>query len=88
MLNIRERSVANHLRQHRPKMYHELVKSGPLESTARRMWAEYTDQLHDLTVNKHLPYNQAEELVREVAYPPSEQDQPHLGESPTTAKVT
>jgi hypothetical protein len=72
MLNARERAVANHLKEHRPAMYRELVKSGHLENQARRMWADYTDQLHELTVNHKVPHDQADELVREVAFPPSD----------------
>jgi len=71
-------------------MYAELKKSGQLEATAKRMWAEYTGNLADL-VQKGLPYNQAEELSRERAFPPGESDQPHLGEmpsSPTTVETT
>src|ERR1035441_1111283 len=87
-LNYREQKVADHLKEFRPKMYRELVKSGQLEATARRMWEEYTSQLHELAVNQKLPYNQAEELARELAFPPSEQDQPHLGEDPSAADPT
>ena len=88
-LSIREQQVANHLKAHRPKMYAELLKSGQLEAEAKRMWEEYTDELASL-VQKGLPYNQAQELSRERAFPPSESDQPHLGErsAPTTAETT
>jgi hypothetical protein len=83
MENIRERAVANHLKEHRPKMYQELVRTGQLEATVRRMWEEHTDLLHELTVNRKLPYDQAMELARETAFPPSEKDQPRLGENPS-----
>ena len=90
-LNCREQQVVEHLKEHRPKMYRELVQSGQLEATAKRMWEERTDQWRDLVVNHGLAADQAEELVREVAFPPDERDQPHLGENPrlpTTAKTT
>ena len=35
-----------------------------------------------------LPYNQAEELATPLAFPPSEKDQPHLGENPARADPT
>ena len=87
MMSVRERSVAEHLKEHRPKMYAELVGSVKLEATAHQMWEEYTNQLANLVDNK-VPYNQAQELCREIAFPPSEQDQPHLGEDPTAADPT
>ncbi len=83
-----EQKVADHLKEFRPAMYQALVKSGQLEATARKMWADYTDQLYNLTVEKKLPRNQAEELVRDVAFPPSEEDQPRLGEDPSAADPT
>jgi hypothetical protein len=83
-LNIREQQIADHLKTFRPKMYQELVRTGQLEPTVKQMWAEYTDQLHELTVVKKLPFNQAQELLLDLIRPPSEQDQPHLGENPGT----
>ena len=81
-LNYREKQVLEHLKEHRPKMYRELMAKGTLESTCRRMWEEYGDQLDKLTLGPNkIPYDQALELVREVAFPPDENDQPHLGES-------
>ncbi len=87
-LSYREQKVADHLKQFRPKLYRELVKSHQLEATARQMWADYTEQLWDLTVNQKLPHNQAVELVRDVAFPPSEADQPNLGEHPESRDPT
>jgi hypothetical protein len=55
------------------------------------MWREYTDPLYDLEVLKKLPHDPAVELVGEVAFPPSEKDQPLLGEQPrepTTVETT
>ena len=37
-LSTREKDVLEHLNQHRPKMYRELMRSGQLEATCRRMW--------------------------------------------------
>lgn len=93
MLNYREQQVANHLKEYRPKEYQELVKAGKLEATVRQMWEDYTDQLHNLTVIQGLPYNQATEKLRELIYPQSEKEQPHLGEDqsakdPTSIKIT
>jgi hypothetical protein len=92
-LNVWERNVAAHLKQHRPKMYRELMRSGQLEATCRKMWEEYTNQLADLVSNQGLPYNQAEELAQPLAFPQSESDQPLLGENPNkpdpiTAAIT
>jgi hypothetical protein len=88
MMSSREQAVADHLKQFRPKMYRDLVKSHNLELTAKKMWSDYTDQLYELTVMQKLPHNQAEELVREVAFPPSEKDQPELGENPESRDPT
>lgn len=85
MLTYREQQVVDHLKEHRPKMYAELVKNGQLESQAKRMWQAYTDSLHDLTMHKGLPFDQAQELSRELAFPPAESDQPNLGEDPRRA---
>lgn len=52
-----------------------------MESTVKRMWEEYGDQLDNLTLVQKLPYDQALELVREVAFPSDETDQPRLGEN-------
>jgi hypothetical protein len=82
MLNIREQEVVKHLKEHRPKMYRELLRSGQLEATAARMWKEFVDQLYELTTVQKLPHNQAMEMCRELAFPPSERDQPRLGEDP------
>jgi hypothetical protein len=87
-LSSREQEVADHLKACRPKMYWELVKSGKLEETAHQMWEEYTNQLATLVSEKGLPYNQAQELCQEIAFPPTEQDQPHLGEDPTAKDPT
>jgi len=90
-LSYREQQVAEHLKEHRPKMYRELKASGQLEATCIRMWRAYADQLYDLEVLKKLPHDQAVELVREVAFPPSEKDQALLGEQPpepTTVETT
>ncbi len=70
MLRIREKQVANQFVANRPNMYAELKKSGQLEATAKRMWAEYTAELADL-VRSGVPYNQAEEMSRERAFPQS-----------------
>ncbi len=87
-LSSREQKVVDHLKNFRPKMYKELVASGTLESTARQMWRDYTDQWYELVVEKKLPANQAEELCRETAFPPSEKDQPNLGEDPAAKDPT
>lgn len=79
MPSIREQQVINHLKENRPKMYAELQKSNQLEATAKRMWEDYTAELADL-VHKKVPYDQAQELCRERAFPPGEEDQPRLGE--------
>jgi hypothetical protein len=97
MMSVREKAVADHLMANRPKMYQQLVRSGSLEATARQMWEDYTDQLQKTlqelkekhpTVPYSDLYNQAVELCREIAFPPSEQDQPHLGEDPSAADPT
>ena len=96
MLSAPEQKVANHLKENRPEMYQDLVKAGSLEATVRRMWEEYTYQLAEtitsLVVNQGLSrsqaYNQAEELCRELAFPPSESDQPRLGEDPSAKDPT
>jgi len=82
MLDCREQKVADHLKEHRPKMYKELQASGNLEKVVKGMWAQYTDRLADLVSNQGVPYNQAQELVRELAFPPNEKDQPQLGADP------
>jgi hypothetical protein len=39
-LDTRERDVVKHLKEHRPRMYQELVRNGQLEATARAaQWA-------------------------------------------------
>jgi len=88
-LNCREQEVLNHLRKHRPRMFRELKASGRLDATVKRMWEEYGDQLDKLTLGANkIPYDQALELVREVAFPPDENDQPHLGENPDSLYPT
>ena len=87
-LNFREREILSHWKANRPIMCRELAKAGDLEAAVKRAWEEYTSQLHDLTVNRKLPYNQAAELLRELIYLPSEKDQPHLGERPVLPDPT
>jgi len=88
-LDCREQEVANHLQEHRPTMYAELVKSGRLEAEVKRMHREAGEEYADLIL-KGVPPNQAQEMSQEREFLPSEKDQPHLGErSPqTTAETT
>ena len=71
MLSHRERRVADHLKEHLPKLHQQLVKSGQLENRAREMWSNHTAALAD-NLHQGLAYDQALELSRELAFPPAE----------------
>lgn len=83
-------AVRNHWKEHRPKLYRELGKSGELEShldgKIKRVLEQKELIKKQLVEQSDYTPDQAErsawELVREDLFLPSEEDVPNLGESP------
>jgi len=68
--------IKAHWKQHRPKMYAGLEKSGHLQESVYQAQEQTSDLMDDL-LDKGLDYNQAWELAREEwAFLPSEEDEP------------
>jgi hypothetical protein len=65
MLQGWARAAADHWKEHRPKMYQELVESGELEARAEKAVELTKDALVD-GLQKGLPYDQVWEGVREM----------------------
>ena len=75
-------NIKAHWKKFRPTMYRELEQQGILDQQAQNASDLTKDALADL-IEQGLPYNQAWEMVRENwAFLPSEEDQPHLAETP------
>ena len=71
----------DHWKEHRPKMYRALKKSGKLISALKEAQKRTSDEMCDL-IQKGLQEHEAWEIVgpRYVLLP-SEDDVPHLGET-------
>jgi len=76
------RAAIQHWKEHRPKMYAELVRTGKLEEAAYEAQERTTDALAEL-ISQRMPFHMAWESVRENwIYLPPERTQPNLGETP------
>jgi hypothetical protein len=83
--SLHPENIKAHWEKFRPKMYRELQENGTLDQQAQNAANLTRDALGDL-IEKGLPHNQAWELVRENwAFLPSEDQQPHLGETPPSS---
>jgi hypothetical protein len=82
MLQGWARATADHWKEHRPRMYQELVESGELEARAKQAVELTRDALAE-AIAHGMKYDQAWPAVREMwMYLPAEEDVPNLGEDP------
>ena len=71
----------DHWKEHRPKMYRALKKSGKLISALKEAQKRTSDEMCDL-IQKGFQEHEAWEIVgQNYVLLPSEDDMPHLGES-------
>ncbi len=71
----------DHLKEHRPKMYRELKASGQLEEFLKERAEAAGSLLSDL-IGQGAAHDAAWEEASRELYLPTEEDVPHLGESP------
>jgi hypothetical protein len=74
-----EKLHENHLRENRPKMYQELMESGQLKNYLSDV-AERARNLRHNLLQSGLQDLEAQEFVNEILFPPSEKDQPVIGQ--------
>ena len=79
--------ILSHWQKHRPKMIAELERSNQLTRAVHAAQELTGDLLYELTIVQRMDYQPAWELaMREWAYLPSEEDQPHLSFDPATLR--
>jgi hypothetical protein len=80
------RDTKAHWKQHRPKMYADLVAKGKLDSHAQKA-AEQTSKEYQAGITNGMDPQASWESVRENhMFLPDEEDQPSLGESPEASQ--
>ena len=67
-----------HLKKHRPKMYRQLSESGELNDYLIDLQDRATSQLGEMIKNGAM-YHEAKEVVNQMLFPPSEEEEPILG---------
>lgn len=72
--------IHNSLKANRPMLFAELQAKGTLLSTVKAMEISVNEQLSALEDAGMQPF-EAEEMVRDQIYLPSEEDVPNLGET-------
>jgi hypothetical protein len=72
--------IHDHLKQYRPTMFRALKKEGRLNQYVLEQQEWANDQLTFLE-DQGLQPHEAMEMVRDLVFPPSEEDMPNLGES-------
>ena len=73
-------TIHDHLKAHRPKMFLELKQNGTLNQYVLSQQNQINDSLTFLE-HQGLQPHEAEEMLRDQIYPPSEEDVPNLGET-------
>ena len=71
------RRILGHWKEHRPKMYRALKKSGHLDKVALNAQERHLD-LKMEALDQGLAPDQADEIARQVWMFPTEEDQPNL----------
>jgi hypothetical protein len=72
--------IHDHLKQHRPKMFQALKQEGRLNQYVYDQQNQANDRLTAME-NQGLFQHEAMELIRDLIFPPTEEDVPTLGES-------
>lgn len=72
--------IHDHLKTHRPKMFRELRQNGTLNQYILNQQNKLSNSLTALE-HQGLQPHEAEEMLRDQMYPPTEEDVPKLGES-------
>jgi hypothetical protein len=85
-LNNLGQRILNHWKEHRPKEYQALKASGELLPHVYAL-QERGLKLRAKGVEDGLHPSQIEELVGQEVFPPSEEEQPLLGESPEVTRT-
>jgi len=67
-----------HLRKFRPKIYQQLKESGELQDYLLDLQDRAMGQLGQMIENGAL-YHEAKEIVNQMLFPPSEEEEPVLG---------
>ena len=85
-LNPWARQAVEHWRKYRPKMYAQLFANGELYDRAQKA-AEQTQQEYQDGITRGLLPHESWEMVRQNhIFLPTEEDVPHLGESPVSSQ--
>jgi hypothetical protein len=67
-------------------MYAEMEKNGTLDSLAQKAADNANDEFHSAVYNGMDPYEAESTARQNHLFPPDEEDQPHLGESPISSQ--
>jgi hypothetical protein len=86
MLSPWAQEAKEHLRQHRPRMYAALEKSGKLDSQVQKMANNASKEFLSAANNGMDPFEAESEAKKNNIFLPSEEDQPHLGESQVSSQ--
>lgn len=70
--------IAAHWEEHRPTMYNALKQQGELTKAVYEVQEMMAETLADLISKQGLRYDEAWEMVREIGFLPSEEDEPDL----------
>ena len=66
--------MKEHLRKHRPKEYRELKAAGTLDKVIEKRSIQASELMWEM-FKQGMTYSQARELVREIEFPESEQEE-------------
>jgi hypothetical protein len=86
MLSPWAQDAKDHWKRHRPKMYAELEKNGTLNSLAAKVAENARNEFHLSVENGMDPHEAWSSARQSHLFPPDEEDQPHLGESPNSSQ--
>jgi intracellular sulfur oxidation DsrE/DsrF family protein len=79
MLSALGQNIKNHYKKFRPKVYRQLVREGKAAEFFQRK-EDQAAELGELLWKQGLAPDQIRELIRDQFFPPSEEDQPKIGE--------
>jgi hypothetical protein len=86
MLSPWAQDAKDHWKRHRPKMYADLEKAGTLDQQAEKTAENARNEFHLSVENGMDPHEAWSSARQNHLFPPDEEDQPHLGESPVSSQ--
>ena len=86
MLSRSAQDAKDHWKRHRPKMYAEMEKAGTLDQQAEKAAENARNECYSAVENGMDPHEPESTARQNHLFPPDEEDQPHLGESPISSQ--